>query len=209
MIIFSKSNLCFVNQLYCRSILNRSYHILCTGAYNHWVCIQYGSNLNKEVFVMDSYSMESLDEDLVVQIASIYKCDGKVLSIRNLSVQQQNKGSVDCGLFAVAYALEACRGSRGIETNFMYFDQPRMRKHMLKCLEKKFLDPFPRHNDDKIPVCKQSSEFVELYCDCRMPEWIDENMLACNACKRWLHLQCIGFSLSDVPDVYLCRDCST
>lgn len=107
---------------------------------------------------MDSCISTELDEDLVLQIASIYKCHGGVLRIQKLSVQQQIKGTVDCGLFAIAFAVEACRNGRRKEMNLTCFDQTKMRKHLHDCLEKMFLDPFPRTVDTKVRVSKQSLE---------------------------------------------------
>ncbi len=88
---------------------------------------------------MDSCISAELDEDLVVQIALIYKCHGGVLRIQKLSVQQQMKGTVDCGLFAIAFAVEACRNSRGKEMNLTCFDQTKLRKHLHYCLENMYV----------------------------------------------------------------------
>ena len=50
-----------------------------------------------------------VERKLILQIASIYKCNGKTLSIQKLGVQHQD-GTLDCGLFAIAYATEICEG---------------------------------------------------------------------------------------------------
>ena len=113
-------------------------HTICTtltGSYNHWVCVQYGNQVDKEVHLMDSLGLTmSVGKELVLQIASIYKCDEEVLTIRKLGVQQQI-GTWDCGLFAVAYAVEVCSGC---------FDQTRMREHLYSCLQEGVLKPFPQ-----------------------------------------------------------------
>ncbi len=95
-----------------------------------------------------SLRCRELDEDLVAQIASIYKGDGEILKIQKLCIQQQ-KGGVDCGLFAIAFAIEASRRG-GEELSLIPFDQSQMRRHLYKCLDQNFLDPFPRSNAKRV-----------------------------------------------------------
>ena len=63
-----------------------------------------------EVLLMDSL-VSSPSDSLLLQLAQIYQAapDVQNMSIRVLPVQQQ-KGSKDCGLFAVAFATELCSG---------------------------------------------------------------------------------------------------
>ena len=153
---------------------------------------------------MDSHASEELDEDLVVQIASIYKCNGNTLQIHQLPVQQQI-GAVDCGLFAVAFAVAACELKEAVDLTC--FDQSKMRQHLHDCLENRFLDSFPRTSDVNA-VSELSLAVYQLFCECKMPEFTD-NMLECDVCKRWLFLKCSGFTNEfDVPEWYECKRCS-
>ena len=94
-----------------------------------------------EVYLMDSLGLTmNIGKDLFLQIASIYKCDGETLIVRKLGVQQQI-GTLDCGLFAVAYAIEACLKT---DATVLCFDQTKMRQHLFKCLEQQVLKPFPQ-----------------------------------------------------------------
>ena len=59
--------------------------------------------------------MDSLVSDInklvILKIAQIYQVPATKshLSIHSISIQQQ-KGSTDCGLFAIAFATETCTG---------------------------------------------------------------------------------------------------
>ena len=60
----------------------------------------------------------------------------KVMVVR---VQQQ-QGTVDCGLFAVAYAVSFANGKDPAKVKF---DQPSMRAFFAECIKKRHLDEFP------------------------------------------------------------------
>ena len=54
---------------------------------------------------------------------------------------QKQVGTVDCGLFAIATALELCHHNNPAKIRFR---QESMREHFQKCLEQKKLTQFPR-----------------------------------------------------------------
>ena len=119
-------------------------------------------------------------------------------------VQQQN-GSNDCGLFAIAFALHAALGDNVEE---LEFDQSKMRDHIQKCFGKKYLDPFPTTSKKS----KRSNHFpvreIEFFCTCEMPQTYDD-MVECEQCDNWFHLSCVG--LPNAPnnsETWLCKSCS-
>ena len=60
------------------------------------------------------------------------------------SVQQQ-KGSVDCGLFAIAFAVELAFNGLNIEDiQVINFDQDKMTEHLDKCLKGNKFEVFPK-----------------------------------------------------------------
>ena len=90
------------------------------------------------VMVMDSMALFlSLNNSTILQISKIYRVPNCnfTLEIRTVSVQQQ-KGSSDCGVFAVAYAVEVCLGRN---PQYARFDQTRMRNHLYECLTGRYL----------------------------------------------------------------------
>ena len=69
-------------------------------------------------------SGEEVDPHLVVHIPSV----------------QQQQGSSDCGLYAIAFALHAACGD---DMKDLEFNQTQMRSHLLECFRKKELVRFP------------------------------------------------------------------
>ena len=60
---------------------------------------------------MDSLSSSlDLNHHTLIQIASLLKSERPSISNKKISTQQQS-GFLDCGLFTIAYSLEACLGN--------------------------------------------------------------------------------------------------
>lgn len=51
-----------------------------------------------------------------------------------------NKGTSDCGLFAIAYALHITVGD---DLRFLVFKQTKTRRHLVSCFQRKKLERFP------------------------------------------------------------------
>ena len=77
---------------------------------------------------MDSLSSSDVKTslDILLQIAKIYPTAKSTLQINRLSVQQQ-VAIHDCGMFAIAYAVETCHRN---DVQKSLFDQKSMRKHL-------------------------------------------------------------------------------
>ena len=52
----------------------------------------------------------------------------------NVPTVQQQFGSCDCGLFAIAFTLHLAMGD---DPQHILFEQSQMRSHLLKCFQKK------------------------------------------------------------------------
>ena len=110
------------------------------------------------------------------------------------SVQQQPNG-VDCGVFAIAFAVDILNGFAEIGKRF---DVGKMRSHLLKCLEEEEFTLFPRsHKHTKLS--KGHIIYVDIYCICSSPFYEedskrDENlfMAECVKCGEWYHKICLG-----------------
>ncbi len=61
---------------------------------------------------------------------------------------QYQKGSKDCGLYAIAWAYELANGNR---PECIAFEQTRMRAHLMACFEKRKMSHFPLTNEGKQP----------------------------------------------------------
>ena len=93
-------------------------------------------------FLFDSLTRDDLPSTLEQQIAAVYASfcskDG-LLMITKVGVQQQ-KGMMDCGLFAIAFAYHSALSDN---VSSLEFDQSMMRKHLLDCFQSEELKPFP------------------------------------------------------------------
>ena len=123
------------------------------------------------------------DDVKLVESAYIYKSEeDRGLTLHNVPVQQQS-GITDCGVFAVAFAYHAAIGD---ELERIIFDQGQMRKHLLRCFEKKELSRFPHKLLRSRGECK--FQYIALHCydHCKLPESYD-NLLGCDSFDQWYH----------------------
>ena len=158
----------------------------------HWVCVANMSNLKSDNhfhMLYDSLAATKAREDVVDQVVDYSSCLEKKLIIKRMPVQQQQNG-VDCGLFALAFATSLAFGEDPCKNTY---DVKRLRPHLLECLKKQQLVPFPT-STDKITRPDAKSFIVELYCSCRRP-WRNRSdpsydMAQCERCQIWYHQIC-------------------
>lgn len=77
----------------------------------------------------------------LAQLRQIYGATGQSMSLAVPVVTQQNNGS-DCGVFAIAYAVDLCNG---VAPESRQYDRDSMRPHLLKCFINGLLTCFPSH----------------------------------------------------------------
>ena len=101
------------------------------------------------------------------------------LLLLNCRLLKHSKGGVDCGLFASAFAYELADGNNPSD---IFFDQGKMRQHLVQCLENGCLEAFPRQLNSATCNKRQTYD-IDLFCYCSMPECWDD-MLQCvrNGC---------------------------
>ena len=152
---------------------------------------------------------EEIGDNLSLQIAQIYGdiCDEKnMLAIHKVNVQQQSPGSVNCGLFALAFAVEVCFGK---DPSSATFNESKLGIHLSQCFEKGVIRRFPQMRKQSKVERPNNNLIVslQLYCKCKMPEHYD-NMVECEKCKEWLHQACVGFSSRQSRKVkWYCTEC--
>ena len=138
--------------------------ILHDGSY-HWVTVSTFHCKPGEVIYMDSLFNGKIKQNLLRQICSLVRHEKNTLTIKVIPVQQQ-KGSVDCGLFAIAFAHYILVHKE--YPSSVNFNQMVMRHHILRALAANQLDLFPTTNEK----AKQNADKiikVDLYCTCRLP----------------------------------------
>ena len=152
---------------------------------------------------MDSLSSSSIktSRDIIMQIAKIYPTVKSTLQINRLSVQQQI-GIHDCGIFAIAYAVETCHGN---DVQKSIFDQKSMRKHLHDCFNYGVITSFPQQlKRQSVIRSVYKVERVRVYCSCKMPEEFDVKMISCDKCHAWFHFKCVNLKLNQHPKTWKC-----
>ena len=70
--------------------------------------------------------------------------------VKIVSIQQQ-EGSIDCGVFCIANALNAALGKK---LEAVTYQQDQMRDHLQTCFEQKQITDFPAANDPQLTYTK-------------------------------------------------------
>ena len=107
--------------------------------HNHYVT---SSSIGKRIQIYDSLNSTSTPE-LEKQMTALYSPDNTRPQTFQVQMTQQQVGATDCGIFAIAYAVELAHGH---DPSAIVYDQSEMRNHLLKCFEKMEISPFPRYS---------------------------------------------------------------
>ena len=109
---------------------------------------------------------------------------------------QQQLNSIDCGVFSVAFLVDALNGNNNTNISQNY-NVEKMRFHFLTSLRNGVFSPFPRITERG----KDSAStilFADLYCICRRPFFEDEVeedpkmfMANCSKCNEWYYRKCV------------------
>ena len=144
------------------------------------------------VYLYDSLQKESLNKNLVKQIARLRKSEDAELRIISKAVQQQGNG-YDCGIFAIAFATDIAYNHKPEQRTY---NQSVMRKHLLAQLENETMTPFPQQTK-RVKRGKEVTHRFPLYCKCRVPFFEDDPkedkgffMAFCSVCGEWYHKRC-------------------
>ena len=101
----------------------------------HWILATTIGCCNNEVKVYDSlYSF--LDKDSLDIVENLFVCEG-VKPVIKMARCQKQKGSKDCGVYAIANATALAFGTK------LVFFQDTMRDHLINCFNKGKMSPFP------------------------------------------------------------------
>ena len=134
----------------------------------------------------------SIDLETSLIIANIYclptRCSA--LEIQALPIQQQ-KGTKDCGVCSIAFAVEVCSGNNPEEVYFEQSEITEIRSHLYNCLECSELKPFPQKSRKALVNCQLKIFYVNVFCSCRMPEQYDSDFVECVQCETWYHFKCV------------------
>ena len=123
--------------------------------------------------------------------------------INSQPVQQQKNGN-DCGLFAIAFAVDL---ANKMDPSKAQYDDKKLRQHLLHCLESRKVSPFPKINGGRYRKCNPKFETFEVFCICRDVFFESDTkdnayfMAECCNCGEWYHRKC-----TSIPDkVFTCN----
>lgn len=178
--------------------------IINNGAF-HWLMLSTVGCEDGHINVFDSMATRSeLPMHVQMQIASLLACTFKQVHFHYQACQQQT-GGVDCDLFAIAFAIDICLGSK---VDSMTYKQSSMRQHLFQCLRSGKFTSFPRAELEKrLRRCKAVTMSFNVFCYCRLPDNEVEKMIKCSQCKEWYHVSCAKVKLAKSSPTWLCSKC--
>ena len=137
---------------------------------NHWVTVSsLAERATSVVHLYDSSQRESLNKNLVKQLARLRKNEDAELRIISNVVQQQGNG-YDCGILVIAFATDIAYNQKPEERTY---NQCVMRKHLLAQLENKTMTLFPQETK-RVKRGKEVTYRFPLYCKYRVGFFEDD-----------------------------------
>ena len=172
-------------------------------ASNHWLCAVVSED-KSEIKIYDSlYSTAKISvmDKLIDLIHSNYE---KVTF--NFMNTHQQSGTSDCGVFAIAAATSICHNE---DLAAIQWDQSQMRGHLITCLERERMKPFPRKENLKKDKKIIKTVTHTLHCICRKRHKPRETMKQCAACCVWFHAKCLNIPTHALAGSYkwTCNTC--
>ena len=113
------------------------------------------SSLGGELAIFDSLNMKPTSA-VITQITQLFSPDNTAPLYHQYKCIQQH-GGTNCGIFAIAYAVDLLEGSKPYQ--FIY-DQSKMRQHLIDCFEAGKITLFPKYvktNDQPLPESNSST----------------------------------------------------
>ena len=165
-------------------IKNEFVQVLHSGG-NHWLTVSTIGCKPSVVKVYDSLFSE-LPTQTKEQICALLVSNESAIELIYVNAKKQANGC-DCGLLALAFAAALCAGQ---DPNNLLFEKS-MRLHLLQCLEKEEVTPFPFKTVKRNRESRRAGK-INIYCKCRTEE--GGNMIACSGCDEWFHEECVTAS---------------
>ena len=178
----------------------------------HWVCVSNVLSSPGVVEVYDSKPNCSVGAVLHRQVAKLLRTAEKSFELKYIDVQRQ-RGSSDCGLYAIANATTLCYGG---DPHITSYNQEEFRAHLARCFESRCMTMFPAADRPRRLGRKRvlSSKTIDVFCTCRLP-WNKDDyqkgpLVQCQLCKEWYHEVCMDINkdIINYPGLkYNCKLC--
>ncbi|CAH1247231.1 PKD1L3 [Branchiostoma lanceolatum] len=170
--------------------------------HQHWVLSSYTDG---KVCLYDSLSVPmtpSLQIQLYQSYAAFADQARNTLTVFLPDVQRQ-KNVLDCGLFAIAWAVDIAEGQ---DVSRVVYDNRKMRSHLKTCFKQGNLTPFPRLTGYRKKEGRTKVHQIKLVCHCKQGERLGR-MEKCKACGRIVHVSCLPVS-PPRGGTWVCGDCA-
>ena len=161
------------------------------GGGSHWLTLSNMKLKTKsEIKIFDS-GFTSISFRVQEAICHLTKKDtppkkSDKIHLKFMDVAFQTNGN-DCGLYAIANAIAE---ASGIDPCTQDYNTELMRGHLMTCLEKQYLMPFPCNTRIPTHTGIKYSAFMKVFCSCRMPE--EGQYVICSKCGMCWHPKCEG-----------------
>ena len=133
----------------------------------HWICVfnfDRNRSENSTCYILDSLSRGKIAKNVEKKICALLICKEPVIKVAINLVQQQENG-VHCGVFAIAYTTSLAFGKN---PSLCSYSVSLMRQHLVSCLGKEMMYPFPKQGSTKrVLKCKNNQLLLSIYCLCR------------------------------------------
>ena len=129
----------------------------------HWIFVYQkgGSDVNIRDSLRNN-GKQDYPKNTVRVICRIACCMNSAIKVNCLQVQQQSN-NIDCGVFAIASAVDVCFA---LPRNESCYDVIEMRNHLPTCLQLQELSPFPMISR-RVPRCRLFQRYIDIFCVCR------------------------------------------
>ena len=147
-----------------------------------------------------------------MQICSFVKPMCNVFKFDVLNTMPPQPNAHNCGMFALACATDLAHGRDPVLSEWN-IEGNVMRMHLIECLERGHISPFPIKKKRRIPLGRRVHRTIEerIYCMCQLPNHNkDLAMICCNDCHEWHHEKCMGIDIDDYSSKkpWICPKCT-
>lgn len=148
---------------------------------SHWLTvsnIQCNGNTIKIYYSKISTTLEA-SEQFNCQVANLLNCQTSSVRVEYANIKQQ-RGSDDCGLFAITCATSLCFGLSPETQNFI---QGELRAHLANCFVVGEMTPFTAASSPLLSKNSSISYEIPICSKCRLPKHDGKMLIECMMCN--------------------------
>lgn len=161
---------------------------------NHWITISNMFCKSNEIDIFDSLNIGSISKEDQKQIAALIFTKENDITL-NFPIVQMQRGSSDCGLFAVAFATSLCCGFNPAQVQYT---QRIFRNHPSMTI-------FPLCRKKSCVTAAAKQETITIHCTCRQVS--HGRMIQCGICEIWYHEKCVRVPRNVWKDISVKWNC--